>query len=40
MTSKLTATQLMNNMNKTTQPDLTATFANLKIEKDQQQQQQ
>jgi hypothetical protein len=34
MTSKLTATQLMN---KTTQPDLTATFANLKIEKDQQQ---
>ena len=38
MTSKLTATQLMNNMkNKTTQPDLAATFANLKIEKDQQQ---
>jgi hypothetical protein len=39
MTSKLKATQLMNNTNKTTQPDLAATFANLNIEKDQQQQQ-
>ncbi len=34
MSSKLTATQLMNNMNKMTSPDLTATFANLKLEKD------